>query len=110
MKDESRSGELLVCSMNSTPGITAADLARSLKLNRSTTSRQLAALMRSQFVAVPPGSTGRAQAVRITERGVEALAASRNAHLDRLEERLSAWSTGDIAPFADVLAAFNEPR
>ncbi len=94
--------------VRSTPDITAADLARLLQLNRSTTSRQLAGLIDNGYVAVQP-HPGRAQAVRITEAGTRTLEASRSAHLRSLEARLAEWSTSDIAAFATTLASFNEP-
>lgn len=96
--------------VGASPGITAADLARVLQLNRSTTSRQLADLMRAGHVAVQRDSPGRAQALRLTEAGERALAASRAAHLDSLEARMDTWSTDEIAAFAEVLATFNRGR
>lgn len=95
--------------VRSNPDVTAADLARMLQLNRSTTSRQLAGLIRSGYVSVQP-RPGRAQAVRLTEAGSAALAASRSAHLRSLEARLADWSTSDIDAFATTLASFNTPR
>jgi DNA-binding MarR family transcriptional regulator len=95
--------------VRSDPGITAADLARTLQLNRSTTSRQLAGLLRESYLEIQPGP-GRAQAVRLTAAGEAALAASRAAHLRSLESRLGAWPTSRIVEFAEVLGAFNGPR
>jgi DNA-binding MarR family transcriptional regulator len=95
--------------IRSNPGITAADLARTLQLNRSTTSRQLAGLIHGSYLEIQPGP-GRAQAVRLTPAGDAALAASRAAHLNGLESRLGTWPTSEIVAFAEVLGAFNGPR
>lgn len=88
------------------PGISAAELARLLGLNRSTTSRQIGALVENGLLERAQGRGGSA-ALALTAAGARALASSRSAHLVALESRLGDWDTGRIRDLAEVLAAFN---
>lgn len=88
------------------PGISPADLARTLGLNRSTTSRQIAALARSGLLERGEGRGGRYD-VTITAAGDRALRSSRAAHLAALESRLGGWEADRIRELAAVLAEFN---
>jgi DNA-binding MarR family transcriptional regulator len=88
------------------PGISAAELARVLGLNRSTTSRQIAALAGAGLLERDEGPGGR-YVLALTAAGARALATSRAAHLAALESRLGAWDTERIRGLAAVLAEFN---
>src|SRR5438309_5734768 len=72
------------------PGISPAELARVLGLNRSTTSRQIAALDRAGLLRRGEGPRA-GYALALTPAGEQALAASRSAHLASLHERLASW-------------------
>lgn len=88
------------------PGISAAELARVLGLNRSTTSRQIAALAAAGLLERGEGPGG-SYVLALTPAGTKALAKSREAHLAAIESRLGAWDTDRVRRLAEVLAAFN---
>lgn len=88
------------------PGISPAELARVLGLNRSTTSRQIAALARAGLLDRGEGRGG-TYALSLTAAGSRALASSRDAHLDALESRLAGWDADRIRGLAAVLSEFN---
>lgn len=88
------------------PGISAAELARTLGLNRSTTSRQIAALVEHGLLDRADGRGG-SYVLRLTPAGARALETSRSAHLAALESRLRAWETDRIDGLAAVLGEFN---
>ena len=96
----------LLALVRAQPGISPAELARVLGLNRSTTSRQIAALDRAGLLERVEGR-GRVYDLRLTRAGATALATSQAAHLAALRSRLEAWDTDRIGAFADLLAEFN---
>jgi DNA-binding MarR family transcriptional regulator len=96
----------LLALVRAQPGISPAELARVLGLNRSTTSRQIAALDRAGLLERVEGR-GRVYDLRLTPAGATALATSHAAHLDALRTRLDAWGTDRIGALADLLAEFN---
>jgi DNA-binding MarR family transcriptional regulator len=96
----------LLALVQSQPGISPSDLARVLGLNRSTTSRQIAALHAAGLLD-RRGGQGHPYAVTVTPAGARALATSRSAHLAALESRLAAWDTTRIGRLAAVLEEFN---
>ncbi|NLU83664.1 MarR family winged helix-turn-helix transcriptional regulator [Rhodococcus sp. HNM0569] len=88
------------------PGVTAADIARHLHLDRSTISRQLGGL-RSRGLVEAVHERGRAQGLHVTDAGRRALRSSRSAHEAGLRERLAGWPTDDIELLATLLARLN---
>jgi DNA-binding MarR family transcriptional regulator len=87
-------------------GISPAELARVLGLNRSTTSRQIAALARAGLLERGEGRGG-SYVLTLTAAGVRALESSRAAHLAALESRLGSWDADRIRALVAVLADFN---
>lgn len=85
------------------PGCMAIDIARYLRLNRSTISRQLSGLLATKLIETTDGGTGNAKPLVATDAGRAALERSVQLHRDALEERLSSWSDDDIALLAGLL-------
>ena len=85
------------------PGCMAIDIARYLRLNRSTISRQLSGLLVAGLVRTVDGGSGNAKPLEATDAGRAALARSVQLHRDALVERLAEWSDGDVALLAGML-------
>jgi DNA-binding MarR family transcriptional regulator len=85
------------------PGCMAIDIARYLRLNRSTISRQLSGLLAAGLVRTVDGGTGNAKPLEATEAGRRALDRSVQLHRDALVERLADWSDDDVALLAGML-------
>ncbi|MFJ3036086.1 DNA-binding transcriptional regulator, MarR family [Curtobacterium sp. 314Chir4.1] len=85
------------------PGCMAIDIARYLRLNRSTISRQLSGLLAAGLIRTTDGGTGNAKPLGVTDEGRAALERSVQLHRDALDERLASWSDDDIALLAGLL-------
>lgn len=85
------------------PGCMAIDIARYLRLNRSTISRQLSGLLAAGLIRTTDGGTGNAKPLGVTDGGRAALERSVQLHRDALDERLASWSDDDIALLAGLL-------
>ncbi|WP_144714397.1 MarR family winged helix-turn-helix transcriptional regulator [Curtobacterium pusillum] len=85
------------------PGCMAIDIARYLRLNRSTISRQLSGLLAAGLIRTTDGGTGNAKPLVVTDAGRAALERSVQLHRDALDERLASWSDDDIALLAGLL-------
>jgi DNA-binding MarR family transcriptional regulator len=85
------------------PGCMAIDIARYLRLNRSTISRQLSGLLAAGLIRTTDGGTGNAKPLVATDAGRAALERSVQLHRDALDERLASWSDDDIALLAGLL-------
>jgi len=85
------------------PGCMAIDIARYLRLNRSTISRQLSGLLVAGLVRTVDGGSGNAKPLEATDAGRAALARSVQLHRDALVERLAEWSDDDVALLAGML-------
>jgi len=85
------------------PGCMAIDIARYLRLNRSTISRQLSGLLVAGLVRTVDGGSGNAKPLEATDAGRGALARSVQLHRDALVERLAEWSDDDVALLAGML-------
>jgi DNA-binding MarR family transcriptional regulator len=81
----------------------AIDIARYLRLNRSTISRQLSGLLATGLVRTTDGGSGNAKPLEATDAGRAALERSVQLHRDALDERLADWSDDDIALLAGLL-------
>jgi len=84
-------------------GCMAIDIARYLRLNRSTISRQLSGLLAAGLIRTVDGGTGNAKPLVATDAGRAALERSVQLHRDALDERLASWSDDDIALLAGLL-------
>jgi DNA-binding MarR family transcriptional regulator len=85
------------------PGCMAIDIARYLRLNRSTISRQLAGLIDAKLIETVTGGSGNAKPLRVTAAGRAAYERSVRLHRNGLESRLQDWSDDDIALLAGLL-------
>ncbi|SEG43249.1 transcriptional regulator, MarR family [Actinacidiphila yanglinensis] len=89
-------------------GCRATDLAAHYLLDKSTVSRQVAALERDGFLERRTDPTDhRVQVLHLAPRGVRSLAAARVRRQETFKERLAAWDPADLARFADYLVRYN---
>ncbi|WP_295010423.1 MarR family winged helix-turn-helix transcriptional regulator [uncultured Microbacterium sp.] len=93
------------------PGARVVDIAEYFGFNRSTASRQTAALLDAGLIEeVPAGDDAvsrRGQPLRLSTRGRELLAAQAGAMRAVTDRRMREWTTADIERFADVLDRYN---
>ncbi|WIB68587.1 MarR family winged helix-turn-helix transcriptional regulator [Curtobacterium sp. MCBD17_035] len=89
-------------------GCMAIDIARYLRLNRSTISRQLSGLLAAGLIEQVDGGTGNAKPLAVTAAGEAALERSVRVHRESLEERLASWSDDDVALLAGLLERLND--
>ena len=91
------------------PGCRAVDIAAHFQLNRSTVSRQLAALLDHGYVAAADEAAGgpRGIALHLTEAGSAAFHRSTRTVLDSVARRLEGWSQADLEAFAGMLERYN---
>lgn len=89
-------------------GCRATDLAAHYMLDKSTVSRQIAALERLGFVERRPDPDDqRVQALHPTVQGDEVLAAVHASRRAVFQERFAEWPPDDLERFADYLVRFN---
>ena len=85
-----------------------SDLAERLHLDLSTVSRQVASLERSGWLLREPDPADRrAQLLRLTPAGQQALADRRRAHADVLTRALPGWHDDEIRTLSTLLARLN---
>jgi DNA-binding MarR family transcriptional regulator len=96
----------LLSHIGSNPGCRATDIASTFQLNRSTVSRQLAALHELGLVEYGTDAA-RGQSLTLTASGHQRLADSHAVQGASLTERLADWSSADISAFAGMLARYN---
>ena len=89
------------------PGIRSTDIARVFRLNRSTVSRQLAALLRLGFVRETLSETGRGRPLELTEAGTSAFQRTLTSLQRIVETHLAPWSDDEVARFAHDLERFD---
>ncbi|WP_286344617.1 MarR family winged helix-turn-helix transcriptional regulator [Frondihabitans sucicola] len=88
----------------------AIDIAHSMRLNRSTVSRQVGDLQELGLVEIataPVPGTSRGQILVLSPRGRELLESSTRANQRELERRLADWSDDEIDRLARGLQRFN---
>ncbi len=91
------------------PGCRAADLAAHYLLDKSTISRQVAALERLGLVERRTAEDDhRAQVLHLTPAGAEVLADYVTARRQAFEQRLAGWSEEDLRRFAICLTRYND--
>jgi len=87
---------------------TVQSVAGAMRVDKSTTSRQVAALEKRGFVereAIP--GERRAQAVRLTQLGERAMRDADQRNVDGIARRLADWPDKDVQKLASLLHAFN---
>ncbi|MFJ4320418.1 MarR family winged helix-turn-helix transcriptional regulator [Streptomyces lavendulae] len=90
-------------------GCRAADLAAHCALDKSTVSRQVAALERAGMVRRRPDPADqRVQVLELTPVGATALAQTATGRTTMFRERLSDWSGEDLDRFAGYLRRYNQ--
>lgn len=88
--------------------VRAVELAGRFHLDASTVSRQVAALVEAGLIGREPDpDDGRASRLRLTERGHDALQATRVARRRILHDLLSSWTPQQQEMFAELLERFN---
>ncbi|GAA4970101.1 hypothetical protein GCM10023205_39410 [Yinghuangia aomiensis] len=88
---------------------TGKELSCRLSLDKTTVSRQLAALEESGSIArTTDPSNRRSHLINLTDAGRERLADARRRTLAALEDRFSSWPAQGLEELADRLAAFND--
>ncbi|MEU1510955.1 MarR family winged helix-turn-helix transcriptional regulator [Streptomyces sp. NPDC005811] len=89
-------------------GCRATDLAALHALDKSTVSRQVAALERAALIErrVDPADH-RVQLLHLTEAGRRILAQVTESRRAAFRERLAAWPQGDLERFAEYLVRYN---
>ncbi|MBD0734597.1 MarR family winged helix-turn-helix transcriptional regulator [Streptomyces sp. CBMA29] len=89
-------------------GCRATDLAAHYLLDKSTVSRQVAALERLGYIERRVDPTDhRVQVLHLAQHGIETLAAARVSRKEIFQERLAAWGPEDLARFAEYLVRYN---
>ncbi|SFE23941.1 transcriptional regulator, MarR family [Actinacidiphila alni] len=89
-------------------GCRATDLAAHYLLDKSTVSRQVAALERLGYLERRVDATDhRVQVLHLAPHGVEILAAARVSRLETFEQRLTDWDPADLSRFAAYLVRYN---
>src|SRR5882757_2578995 len=89
-------------------GTRATDLAAHYLLDKSTVSRQVAALERLGFIErrVDPADH-RVQVLHLAPGGIEILANARLTRRAVFQQRLASWDPEDVKRFADYLVRYN---
>jgi len=101
--------------IGSTPGCRATDIASSFHLNRSTVSRQVAALLDHglvEYAARAEDSHHRGRELQLTASGKSRLNSARGEQRKASLERLMDWNDAELTMFAELLDRYNskEPR
>ncbi|WP_037916253.1 MarR family winged helix-turn-helix transcriptional regulator [Actinacidiphila yeochonensis] len=90
-------------------GCRATDLAAYYLLDKSTVSRQVAALEQAGLLERRRDPADhRVHVLHLAPRGVELLASARTRRRDTFQERLADWAPEDLARFAAYLVRYNE--
>lgn len=89
------------------PGARSADIARAFRLNRSTVSRQLGALLRLGVVRELPDASGRGTPLELTEAGWAAYDEAIGILQQVVDRHLGDWTDAEVARFARDLVRFN---
>ncbi|WTJ32539.1 MarR family winged helix-turn-helix transcriptional regulator [Streptomyces luteogriseus] len=89
-------------------GCRATDLAAHYALDKSTVSRQVAALERAGLVERRPDTTDqRVQVLHLTRAGRHILAQVTESRRAAFRERLANWPAEDLSRFAEYLVRYN---
>ncbi|NJP43046.1 MarR family winged helix-turn-helix transcriptional regulator [Actinacidiphila epipremni] len=89
-------------------GCRATDLAAHYMLDKSTVSRQVAALEKMGFIERRVDeSDHRVQLLHLAPGGEEILASARSSRQESIQARLADWDPEDLARFASYLVRYN---
>jgi DNA-binding MarR family transcriptional regulator len=98
----------LLTHVRATDRCRATDLSRHYGLDKSTVSRQVAALEERDLLRrVVDPADGRIQTLELTPAGEARLRDADAALLGLLRERVAGWPADDVARFAELLERFN---
>ncbi|MEJ3405827.1 MarR family transcriptional regulator [Rathayibacter sp. YIM 133350] len=89
------------------PGCRGADLAEHFRMNRSTISRQVSALVDQGLIEISP-AVGHSRSLDLSEQGRDLLARGSLELGAVLQARMARWSVAEIAAFAEALTRFND--
>jgi DNA-binding MarR family transcriptional regulator len=104
-----RSAYLMLNRIDATGPMTARELADALQLEISTVTRQVAAMLRDNFVErIPDPAGGLARRLRITETGEAHLAEDRERYRTALAAVISDWPDTDCVELYRLLRTLNE--
>lgn len=90
------------------PGVLAGNLADVARIDKSTASRQLTALVRRGLVHRTGAGGREGKPLELTAEGRQVTGQAQQAQQDLVAERLADWSEQDVATFARLLARYNE--
>jgi DNA-binding MarR family transcriptional regulator len=99
----------LVTYIGANPGCRNVDIATHFQLNKSTVSRQIAALIELGFVESHGSNEGRGQSLALTTKGADLRTRLAEEVLAALTARFASWPEDDIRTFARLLERFNGP-
>lgn len=97
----------IVMAIADEPGIRSTDIARMFRLNRSTVSRQLSALVSLGFVQETPSASGRGRPLELTAEGEEAFRNTLRSLQGVIDAHLAQWTDAEVQRFAHDLQRFD---
>ncbi|MFJ4016517.1 MarR family winged helix-turn-helix transcriptional regulator [Microbacterium sp. NPDC090014] len=103
----SMTDQSIVMAIADQPGIRSTDIARMFRLNRSTVSRQLSALMSLGLVQETPSNSGRGRPLELTAEGEEAFRGTLRSLQDVIDAHLAQWTDDEVQRFAHDLRRFD---
>lgn len=88
--------------------VRAMDVADRTGLDKSTVSRQVAALVALDLLErAPDPDDGRARLIQLSESGAQRLRQARERRSEKLRAEFAQWSTGDLVEFSRLLSKLN---
>ncbi|WP_311257462.1 MarR family winged helix-turn-helix transcriptional regulator [Microbacterium sp. WCS2018Hpa-9] len=97
----------IVMAIADEPGIRSTDIARMFRLNRSTVSRQLSALVSLGLVQEMPSAPGRGRPLELTAEGEEAFRNTLRSLQGVIDSHLAQWTDAEVQRFAHDLQRFD---
>ena len=97
----------LLTYIGANPGCRNVEVAAHFHLNKSTVSRQIAALIEHGYIQSTDNANGRGHALTLTAKGGELRSNLTDEVLVALTARFRSWSEDDIRTFAMLLKRFN---
>ncbi|WP_194764146.1 MarR family winged helix-turn-helix transcriptional regulator [Microbacterium sp. UFMG61] len=97
----------IVMAIADEPGIRSTDIARMFRLNRSTVSRQLSALIALGLVQETTSPAGRGRPLTLTPAGEDAFRHTLDTLQGVIDTHLAQWSDAEVARFAHDLQRFD---
>ena len=103
----SMTDQSIVMAIADEPGIRSTDIARMFRLNRSTVSRQLSALMSLGLVQETASSSGRGRPLELTAEGEEGFRNTMRSLQGVIDAHLAQWTDAEVERFAHDLQRFD---